>query len=54
LDISYTMSLSIVPYAATAFKPEIFYPYHYGETNTDELIRLLKDTDIEVRIRKLQ
>jgi len=54
MNLPYTMTPSMVADAAKAFKPEILYPYHYGETNTDELIRLLKDTDIEVRIRKLQ
>lgn len=54
MNLPYTMTPAMVADAAKAFKPEILYPYHYGETNTDELIRLLKDTDIEVRIRKLQ
>jgi len=40
--------------AAKAFKPKILYPYHYGDTNTDEIVRLLKDTGIEVRIRSLK
>ena len=54
MNLPYTMTPAMVADAAKAFKPEILYPYHFGETNTDELIRLLKDTDIEVRIRKLQ
>ena len=54
MNLPYTMTPAMVADAAKAFKPEILYPYHYGETNTDELVRLLKDTDIEVRIRKLQ
>jgi len=29
--------------AARAFKPKILYPYHYGETNQDLLVDLLKD-----------
>ena len=36
------------------FKPTILYPYHYGQTDTSELIELLKgDQEIEVRIRKM-
>ena len=34
-----------------AFKPKILYPYHYGNTDTNKLKRLLKDEeDIIVRI----
>jgi L-ascorbate metabolism protein UlaG (beta-lactamase superfamily) len=54
MNLPYTMTPAMVADAARAFNPEILYPYHYGETNTDELVRLLKDTSIEVRIRKLQ
>jgi len=54
MNLPYTMTPAMVADAAKAFKPEILYPYHYGETNPDELIKLLKETDIEVRIRKLQ
>jgi len=54
MNLPYTMTPAMVADAAKAFKPEILYPYHYGDTNTDELIKLLKDTNIEVRIRKLQ
>ena len=41
--------------AAKAFKPKVLYPYHYGDTDPNELVRLLKDSkDIEVRIRKMK
>jgi L-ascorbate metabolism protein UlaG (beta-lactamase superfamily) len=53
MNIPYTMTPAMVADAARSFKPKILYPYHFGETNTDEIIRLLKDTDITVRIRKL-
>jgi hypothetical protein len=34
--------------------PKILYPYHFGKTDTAELVKLLKDMEeIEVRIRKL-
>jgi hypothetical protein len=37
-----------------AFKPKILYPYHYGNTDTCELLNLLKDIkEIEGRIRKM-
>jgi len=53
MNLPYTMTPVMVADAARSFKPKILYPYHFGETNTDEIIRLLKDTDITVRIRKL-
>ena len=55
MNLPYTMTPEMVADAAKAFEPRILYPYHYGETQTDELIELLKDAgDIEVRIRKME
>jgi L-ascorbate metabolism protein UlaG (beta-lactamase superfamily) len=54
MNLPYTMTPAMVADAARAFKPKILYPYHYGDTNTDELVKLLKDTDITVRIRNLK
>ncbi len=55
MNLPYTMTPEMVADAAKAFKPKIVYPYHFGDTNTDELLDLLKDEDsIEVRIRDLQ
>lgn len=54
MNLPYTMTPEMVADAARSFKPEILYPYHFGETNTDEIIRLLKDTKITVRIRNLK
>ncbi|MCX6302156.1 MAG: MBL fold metallo-hydrolase [Bacteroidia bacterium] len=53
MNLPYTMTPAMVADAAKAFKPKILYPYHYGDTNTDEIVKLLSDTDIEVRIRNL-
>jgi L-ascorbate metabolism protein UlaG (beta-lactamase superfamily) len=54
MNLPYTMTPEMVAEAAKVFKPKILYPYHFGETNTSELLELLKDeNDIEVRIRKL-
>lgn len=54
MNLPYTMNPKMVADAAKMFKPKILYPYHFGETNTSELLDLLKDeNDIEVRIRKL-
>ncbi len=54
MNLPYTMSPEMAAEAAMILKPGILYPYHFGSTDTDELIKLLKGTDIEVRIRKLQ
>jgi len=54
MNLPYTMTPAMVADAAMAFKPKILYPYHFGETNTDELVSLLKDTGIDVRIRNLK
>jgi L-ascorbate metabolism protein UlaG (beta-lactamase superfamily) len=54
MNLPYTMTPQMVADAAKSFSPEILYPYHYGDTNTDEIIRLLSGTKIDVRIRKLK
>jgi L-ascorbate metabolism protein UlaG (beta-lactamase superfamily) len=49
-----TMSSEQVAEAARRFRPEILYPYHFGETDTNILVNLLKgESGIEVRIRKM-
>jgi L-ascorbate metabolism protein UlaG (beta-lactamase superfamily) len=54
MNLPYTMTPTMVADAALAFKPKILYPYHFGETDTNEIIKLLKDSGIEVRIRSLK
>jgi L-ascorbate metabolism protein UlaG (beta-lactamase superfamily) len=54
MNLPYTMTPEMVAEAARSFKPSILYPYHYGNTNTAEIQRLLKDSGIEVRIRNLK
>lgn len=55
MNLPYTMTPEMVADAAKAFKPSILYPYHYGDTDTSELLELLKDeSDIKVRIRQMQ
>ncbi|MEN6375679.1 MAG: MBL fold metallo-hydrolase [Smithella sp.] len=54
MNLPYTMTPEMVAEAACAFKPGILYPYHYGDTDVQKLIDLLKDEEnIEVRIRKM-
>lgn len=54
MNLPYTMTPAMVADAALAFKPKILYPYHFGETDTNEIIKLLKDSGITVRIRNLK
>jgi L-ascorbate metabolism protein UlaG (beta-lactamase superfamily) len=54
MNLPYTMTPEMVADAAKSFKPAILYPYHYGNTDTTSIINLLKDSGIEVRIRKLK
>jgi L-ascorbate metabolism protein UlaG (beta-lactamase superfamily) len=55
MNLPYTMTPEMVADAARAFKPKILYPYHYGNTDTSQLVALLKDaSEIEVRIRNLK
>ena len=55
MNLPYTMTPEMVADAAKAFKPKILYPYHFGRTDTSQLVELLKDSkDIEVRIRKME
>jgi L-ascorbate metabolism protein UlaG (beta-lactamase superfamily) len=55
MNLPYTMTPEMVADAAKAFRPKILYPYHYGETDTNKLLHLMKDQkDIEIRIRDLQ
>jgi L-ascorbate metabolism protein UlaG (beta-lactamase superfamily) len=55
MNLPYTMTPEMVADAAKAFKPKILYPYHYGKTDTSQLVNLLQGYDeIEVRIRRMQ
>jgi L-ascorbate metabolism protein UlaG (beta-lactamase superfamily) len=54
MNLPYTMTPEMVADAAKAFKPKILYPYHYGDTDTSKLVKLLKDSGVEVRIRSMK
>ena len=54
MNLPYTMTPEMVADAAKAFRPKILYPYHYGNTDTSQLVDLLSDEKgIAVRIRKM-
>jgi L-ascorbate metabolism protein UlaG (beta-lactamase superfamily) len=55
MNLPYTMTPEMVADAANAFKPGILYPYHYGRTDPDTIVNLLKGVkETEVRIRKMR
>lgn len=55
MNLPYTMTPAMVADLAIAIKPAILYPYHFGDTDTANLVELLKShPEIEVRLRKLQ
>jgi L-ascorbate metabolism protein UlaG (beta-lactamase superfamily) len=54
MNLPYTMSPEMVADAAKVFKPKVLYPYHYGRTDTSQLVELMKGAKgVEVRIRNL-
>lgn len=54
MNVPYTMTPEMVADAATAFKPKVLYPYHFGNTDTSIILELLKgEEEIEVRIRDM-
>jgi L-ascorbate metabolism protein UlaG (beta-lactamase superfamily) len=55
MNLPYTMTPKMVAEAVQVIKPKIVYPYHFGNTDTSQLVRLLKDMEnVEVRVRKMQ
>lgn len=55
MNLPYTMTPEMVADAARAFRPKVLYPYHYGETDTQKIVELLRDTpEVEVRIRNMK
>jgi sugar lactone lactonase YvrE/L-ascorbate metabolism protein UlaG (beta-lactamase superfamily) len=55
MNLPYTMTPEMVADAARAFSPKVLYPYHYGQTDPNRLVELLKDSsEIDVRIRAMK
>ncbi|MFH1851541.1 MAG: MBL fold metallo-hydrolase [Candidatus Neomarinimicrobiota bacterium] len=52
MNLPYTMTPEMVAGAARAFRPAILYPYHFGNSDLQQLVKLLADRPaIEVRLR---
>jgi L-ascorbate metabolism protein UlaG (beta-lactamase superfamily) len=55
MNLPYTMTPEMVADAALVIQPKILYPYHFGQTDPQELVELLpEEKGIEVRIRELK
>ena len=53
-NLPYTMSPEQCSQAAMMVKPAVLFPYHYGETDIQQLVKLLDGSGIDVRIRNYQ
>lgn len=54
MNLPYTMTPQMVVDAVEMFHPKILYPYHFGNSNVNELVSLLRDNkDCDVRKRKM-
>lgn len=55
MNLPYTMTPEMTADAAKKVRPRILYPYHYGDTDPQKLVKLLKgEKEIEIRIRKMK
>jgi L-ascorbate metabolism protein UlaG (beta-lactamase superfamily) len=55
MNLPYTMTPEMAADAARSFLPKIFYPYHFGESDTSRIRELLKNApSIDVRIREMK
>lgn len=51
MNLPYTMSPEMAADAAQVINPRILYPYHFSDTDLTQIVKLLQDTDIDVRLR---
>ena len=55
MNLPYTMTPEMVADAANAFKPRVLYPYHFGDTDTNQIVALMKRSpEIEIRVRNMK
>lgn len=53
-NLPFTMSPEQLAKAANIIKPKVLFPYHYGQTDIQQVVRLLEGSGIDVRIRQYQ
>lgn len=51
MNLPYTMTPAEAAECVAAFKPRVLYPYHYRDSNLDELDKALTGSGVEVRRR---
>jgi len=55
MNLPYTMTPELVADAARSIRPRILYPYHFGQTDPQALVRLLAgEAGVEVRVREMR
>jgi len=54
MNLPYTMTPQMAASAARVVHPKILYPYHFGETDTAALGKVLTGSGIEVRVRAMK
>jgi L-ascorbate metabolism protein UlaG (beta-lactamase superfamily) len=55
MNLPYTMTPEMVADAANAFKPRVLYPYHFGDTDTNQIVALMKRSpEMEIRVRNMK
>ena len=50
----FTMTPEQVAKATKTIHPKVLFPYHYGNTDIEQVKTLLKDSSTDVRIRQYQ
>ena len=53
-NLPYTMSPEQLAKAAKMINPKVLFPYHYGQTDIQQVVKLLEGSGIDVRIRQYQ
>ena len=53
-NLPFTMTPEQCAHAATMVKPAVLFPYHYGQTDIQQVVKLLQGSGIDVRIRDYQ
>lgn len=53
-NLPYTMTPEQMAKATKMVQPKVVFPYHYGETDIQQVVKLLEGSGIEVRIRQYQ
>jgi len=55
MNLPYTMTPEMVADAARSIRPRFLYPYHFGQTDPQVLVRLLAgEAGIDVRVREMR